>query len=187
MRRQNFIPPEAFPYETPTGLTYDSGKYAKALDCARKLSEYYRWRAHSRQPGSPGEPLVGVGLATVVKGSGGRCRPSPTTPASSLSRRDISRSIPGSPPTARARDHICPDSGRCAGRDASGGPGVTQRYRDPARWWGDSGQPGSGRRWFGVIRRAARGPPETRPDRLPPARLPGSRYRLPGQAGIPSV
>ena len=75
VRRQNFIPPEAFPYETPTGLTYDSGHYEKTLDRALKLSEYHRWRAHSRQPGSPWEPLIGVGLATVVKGSGGRVPP----------------------------------------------------------------------------------------------------------------
>src|SRR5712691_350471 len=72
VRRRNFIPPEAFPYETPTGLTYDSGEYEKALDRALKLSDYYRWRAHSRQQGHAGAPLVGVGLATVVKGSGGR-------------------------------------------------------------------------------------------------------------------
>jgi len=72
VRRRNFIPPEAFPYETPTGLTYDSGEYEKALDRALKLSDYYRWRAHSRQQGHSGAPLVGVGLATVVKGSGGR-------------------------------------------------------------------------------------------------------------------
>jgi aerobic carbon-monoxide dehydrogenase large subunit len=75
VRRQNFIPPEAFPYETPTGLTYDSGNYAKSLDRALKLSDYDRWRAHSRQTGSPTGPLVGVGLATVVKGSGGRVPP----------------------------------------------------------------------------------------------------------------
>jgi carbon-monoxide dehydrogenase large subunit len=75
VRRKNFIPPEAFPYETPTGLTYDSGAYAKALDRALELSEYHRWRAQSRQPGTPGAPLVGVGLATVVKGSGGRMPP----------------------------------------------------------------------------------------------------------------
>src|SRR4029453_298494 len=72
VRRQNFIPPEAFPYETPTGLTYDFGGYAKALDRALELSEYHRWRARPRQPGSPDGPLFGVGLATVVKGSGGR-------------------------------------------------------------------------------------------------------------------
>ena len=75
VRRKNFIPPEAFPYETPTGLTYDSGEYAKALDRALELSEYHRWRAQSRPPVSPGAPLVGVGLATVVKGSGGRMPP----------------------------------------------------------------------------------------------------------------
>jgi carbon-monoxide dehydrogenase large subunit len=72
MRRRNFIPPEAFPYATPTGLTYDSGEYEKTLDRALKLSDYHRWRAQSRQPGDPGAPLVGIGLATVVKGSGGR-------------------------------------------------------------------------------------------------------------------
>jgi carbon-monoxide dehydrogenase large subunit len=75
VRRKNFIPPEAFPYETPTGLTYDSGAYAKTLDRALELSAYHRWRAYSRQPGAPGAPLVGVGLATVVKGSGGRVPP----------------------------------------------------------------------------------------------------------------
>jgi carbon-monoxide dehydrogenase large subunit len=70
VRRRNFIPPEAFPYETPTGLTYDSGQYEQTLDRALELSDYHRWRAQSRQPGDPGGPLVGVGLATVVKGSG---------------------------------------------------------------------------------------------------------------------
>jgi aerobic carbon-monoxide dehydrogenase large subunit len=75
VRRKNFIPPEAFPYETPTGLTYDSGAYAKALDRALELSDYYRWRTQSQQPTSPGAPLMGVGLATVVKGSGGRVPP----------------------------------------------------------------------------------------------------------------
>jgi carbon-monoxide dehydrogenase large subunit len=37
LRRRNFIPKEAFPYETPLGLTYDSGDYAGALD---KLLEH---------------------------------------------------------------------------------------------------------------------------------------------------
>jgi len=72
VRRRNFIPPEAFPYETPTGLTYDSGEYEKTLDRALELSDYRRWREQSHRPVDPGGPLVGVGLATVVKGSGGR-------------------------------------------------------------------------------------------------------------------
>ena len=72
VRRSNFIPPEAFPYETPTGLTYDSGSYAKALDRALELSDYHHWREQSRRGSGSGEPLIGVGIATVVKGSGGR-------------------------------------------------------------------------------------------------------------------
>jgi carbon-monoxide dehydrogenase large subunit len=72
VRRRNFIPAEAFPYETPTGITYDSGNYSQTFDRALELSEYHSWRERSRQPGRAREPLVGVGLATVVKGSGGR-------------------------------------------------------------------------------------------------------------------
>jgi aerobic carbon-monoxide dehydrogenase large subunit len=72
VRRRNFIPPDAFPYETPTGLTYDSGQYEPTLDRALELSAYHHWRAQARQPGLPGAPRIGVGLATVVKGSGGR-------------------------------------------------------------------------------------------------------------------
>ena len=72
VRRRNFIPPDAFPYDTPTGLTYDSGNYAEALDRALELSDYRSWRERTRQGKGPGDPLIGVGLATVVKGSGGR-------------------------------------------------------------------------------------------------------------------
>ena len=32
VRRRNFIPPDAFPYDTGTGATYDSGDYEAALD-----------------------------------------------------------------------------------------------------------------------------------------------------------
>ena len=44
VRRKNFIPPDAFPYDTPTGLTYDSGNYAETLDRALDLSDYPSWR-----------------------------------------------------------------------------------------------------------------------------------------------
>ena len=72
VRRNNFIPADAFPYDTPTGLTYDSGSYAQALDRALELSDYSNWREQAKRGSGPGEPLIGVGLATVVKGSGGR-------------------------------------------------------------------------------------------------------------------
>src|SRR5919202_3143620 len=50
VRRRNFIPPDAFPYTTPTGLTYDSGQYEPTLDRALELSAYNHWRAQARQP-----------------------------------------------------------------------------------------------------------------------------------------
>ena len=70
VRKRNFIPPEAFPYKTPTGITYDSGEYEKALDRALELSDYAGWRERARRRRT-GEPLIGVGLSTVVKGAGG--------------------------------------------------------------------------------------------------------------------
>jgi carbon-monoxide dehydrogenase large subunit len=72
VRRKNLIPPNAFPYCTPTGITYDSGQYEQALDRALELSDYATWRARSRQQGAAQEPRIGVGLATVVKGTGAR-------------------------------------------------------------------------------------------------------------------
>src|SRR3546814_9684425 len=38
LRRKNFIPPDAFPYQTPVALQYDSGDYDATLDAALKLA-----------------------------------------------------------------------------------------------------------------------------------------------------
>jgi carbon-monoxide dehydrogenase large subunit len=70
VRRKNFVPAEAFPYTTPTGVTYDSGDYARGLEQALELAEYTHWREQARQRRHPEAPLIGVGLATVVKASG---------------------------------------------------------------------------------------------------------------------
>ena len=39
LRRQNFIPADAFPYQTPVALQYDSGNYQATLDAALKAAE----------------------------------------------------------------------------------------------------------------------------------------------------
>src|SRR5712691_2812923 len=70
VRRKNLIAPDAFPYTTPTGVTYDSGDYARGLDRVLELADYSRWREQARQQRDPEAPLIGVGLATVVKASG---------------------------------------------------------------------------------------------------------------------
>ena len=45
LRRKNFIPPDAFPYQTPTGPNYDSGEYDKPLTKALEIAGYDELRA----------------------------------------------------------------------------------------------------------------------------------------------
>lgn len=73
VRKRNLIHPDAFPYRTATGLTYDSGNFAAALDRAMSLADYddFRRRQGSRRPG---DPLIGIGVAAAIKGSGGPSR-----------------------------------------------------------------------------------------------------------------
>ncbi len=78
VRRQNFIPPDAFPYKTPTGATYDSGEYDKALSKVIEISHLSALRAEQQQrltaPGTRHlSPLLGIGLATYVE----ICAPGP--------------------------------------------------------------------------------------------------------------
>jgi carbon-monoxide dehydrogenase large subunit len=69
IRRRNFIPPEAFPYETPLGFTYDSGRYERALDRACELIDYPGLRRDQRIARAGGR-VAGVGLAVFVERAG---------------------------------------------------------------------------------------------------------------------
>ncbi|MFL4492638.1 xanthine dehydrogenase family protein molybdopterin-binding subunit [Streptomyces sp. VTCC 41912] len=72
LRRRNFIPPDAFPYETPTGRRYDSGNYAAALDLALKTLDYEKWRAErDRRRQDPDALPLGIGVSCYVERSGG--------------------------------------------------------------------------------------------------------------------
>jgi len=67
LRRRNFIAPDAFPYQTPTGLTYDSGDYRATLDTAMSgYREMRRWQAVARSSGR----LAGVGMCCFVEPGG---------------------------------------------------------------------------------------------------------------------
>ena len=70
IRRRNFIHPDAFPYETATGLKYDSGDFEPALDRALEMAGYSALR--KRQTSERGPLRTGVGVATVTKASGGK-------------------------------------------------------------------------------------------------------------------
>ena len=71
VRKRNFIPPEGFPYRTATGLLYDCGDFLPALERALELAEYDSFRQQQHTRGAQ-EARIGIGVATVVKASGGR-------------------------------------------------------------------------------------------------------------------
>src|SRR3954469_9778449 len=66
LRRRNFIPPEAFPYETPFGVTYDSGRYAGALDKLLTHIQPDAIEAEKRQAREQGK-LRGLGFCTYTE------------------------------------------------------------------------------------------------------------------------
>jgi carbon-monoxide dehydrogenase large subunit len=69
LRRRNFIPKGAFPYQTPVALLYDSGDYATALDRALKKSDYAGFAARKKQSEARGK-LRGIGVATPIEATG---------------------------------------------------------------------------------------------------------------------
>jgi carbon-monoxide dehydrogenase large subunit len=69
LRRRNFIPPEAFPYKTPTGSTYENADLPGILDKALKLGDWQGFakrRAASEKAGK----LRGIGISTVIENTG---------------------------------------------------------------------------------------------------------------------
>ena len=81
VRRKNFIDPGAFPYQTVTGLLYDSGNYPALLDRLLELGEYAAWREKQReQRARGGSRLLGLGLSTFTEISGGAMPGPPGSP-----------------------------------------------------------------------------------------------------------
>jgi len=69
LRRQNFVPPDAFPYETRLGHTYDSGEYERALERALEMVGYEARRREQAEAREDGR-YVGVGIASFVENTG---------------------------------------------------------------------------------------------------------------------
>jgi len=66
VRLKNFPKPKEFPFNTPTGLTYDSGNYQGALKKAQKLANWdklLKQQVAARKAGK----LFGVGVSTYVE------------------------------------------------------------------------------------------------------------------------
>ncbi|MBF4764790.1 xanthine dehydrogenase family protein molybdopterin-binding subunit [Nocardioides islandensis] len=71
IRRRNFIAPDAFPYKTKTGMTYDNGDYDLPLREALRIADVDGARAEQRRRIDAGETkLLGIGIATYVEITG---------------------------------------------------------------------------------------------------------------------
>lgn len=66
IRRRNFIPPEAMPFETVLGSVYDSGEFANNLDDALKSSGWEEFEDRREAARARGK-LRGIGLASYIE------------------------------------------------------------------------------------------------------------------------
>jgi carbon-monoxide dehydrogenase large subunit len=69
IRRRNFIPADAFPYQTPIALQYDSGDYQTTLDQALIGADYAGFEARRAEAQARGK-LRGIGISTYVEACG---------------------------------------------------------------------------------------------------------------------
>src|SRR5258708_10680966 len=68
LRRKNFIPPEAMPYKTANGTTYDCGEFEKVMDKALELADWKGFPARRERSKLEGR-LRGIGIATFLEAS----------------------------------------------------------------------------------------------------------------------
>ena len=142
-RRKNFIPKDAFPYQTPVALVYDTGDYEATLDEALKLADYQGFparKAESRAArqaarhrrlllhrGLRHRPLGGRRLARRGRRPVGECQ-GPLHPH---------RQGPGPDrhpqPRPGPRDHLLAGGRRAPGRGLRGRRGHPRRHRQDAR------------------------------------------------------
>jgi carbon-monoxide dehydrogenase large subunit len=69
IRRRNFIPGEAFPYQTPVMLQYDSGDHEATLAKALEVSRWSSFPARREQSAGRGK-LRGIGIVTYIEACG---------------------------------------------------------------------------------------------------------------------
>ncbi|MBV8913324.1 MAG: xanthine dehydrogenase family protein molybdopterin-binding subunit [Acetobacteraceae bacterium] len=69
LRRRNFIPRDAFPYQTPVALQYDSGDYFTTLDVGLQTADWNGFSARRAAAAAKGK-LRGIGVSTYVEACG---------------------------------------------------------------------------------------------------------------------
>ena len=69
LRRQNFIKPDQFPYQTPVAVVYDTGNYDATMDKALEISNYAGFEARLAESKARGK-LRGFGVAHYIEACG---------------------------------------------------------------------------------------------------------------------
>ncbi len=69
LRRQNFIQPSQFPYQTPVAVVYDTGDYEASLNLAIKMADYNGFEARRAAAKARGM-LRGIGVASYIEACG---------------------------------------------------------------------------------------------------------------------
>ncbi|MEM6680565.1 MAG: molybdopterin cofactor-binding domain-containing protein, partial [Pseudomonadota bacterium] len=69
LRRKNFVPTDAFPYQTPVAVQYDTGDYGATLDKALDLAGAAGFAARRAESAARGK-LRGLGLAAYIEACG---------------------------------------------------------------------------------------------------------------------
>ena len=69
IRRRNFIPRDAFPYQTPVMLQYDTGDYDASLAKALEVSRWSTFPARRAEAAGRGK-MRGIGIVTYIEACG---------------------------------------------------------------------------------------------------------------------
>jgi len=69
IRRKNFIAADAFPYQTPVALQYDSGNYQATLDACLKAADHAGFETRRGAAAARGK-LRGIGISTYIEACG---------------------------------------------------------------------------------------------------------------------
>src|SRR5580658_8367365 len=88
LRRRNLIPPSAFPYKNPQGITYDNGTYRVVMDRAMELGDWKGFKKR-RADARKRKRLRGIGLCCYLETTGGYPRERADITVHSSGRVDV--------------------------------------------------------------------------------------------------
>ncbi len=191
LRRRNFIPADAFPYQTPVALQYDSGDYQTTLQMALRAADYAGFEARRQAAATRGK-YRGIGIATYIEA----CGIAPSAVVGSLGARAglfefgcgagasdrqhhradrVALARPGT------RNHLRTDRLGAAWRAARSGGNRARRHRENPVWDGDLWLALAGGRRQRDHQGDGQGDRQGTQDRGASARGIRSRYRIQGR------